>query len=32
VSIHARMQPAAEVGGDYYDVIELGDGDVLNFL
>jgi serine phosphatase RsbU (regulator of sigma subunit) len=26
VSIHARMQPAAEVGGDYYDVIELGDG------
>ena len=26
VAIHARMQPAAEVGGDYYDVIELGDG------
>jgi serine phosphatase RsbU (regulator of sigma subunit) len=26
VSIHARMQPAAEVGGDYYDVIDLGDG------
>lgn len=26
VSIHARMQPAAEVGGDYYDVIELSDG------
>jgi serine phosphatase RsbU (regulator of sigma subunit) len=25
VSIHARMQPAAEVGGDYYDVIDLGD-------
>jgi hypothetical protein len=24
VSIHARMQPAAEVGGDYYDVIDLG--------
>ncbi len=26
VTIHARMQPAAEVGGDYYDVIDLGDG------
>jgi serine phosphatase RsbU (regulator of sigma subunit) len=26
MSIHARMQPAAEVGGDYYDVIDLGDG------
>ena len=26
VSIHARMQPAAEVGGDYYDVIDLDDG------
>jgi serine phosphatase RsbU (regulator of sigma subunit) len=26
VSIHARMQPATEVGGDYYDVIDLGDG------
>lgn len=26
VSIEARMQPAAEVGGDYYDVIDLGDG------
>ena len=26
VAIHARMQPAAEVGGDYYDVIDLGDG------
>ena len=26
LSIHARMQPAAEVGGDYYDVIDLGDG------
>jgi serine phosphatase RsbU (regulator of sigma subunit) len=26
VSIHARMQPAAEVGGDYYDVIDLGAG------
>jgi sigma-B regulation protein RsbU (phosphoserine phosphatase) len=28
VSIHARMQPAAEVGGDYYDVIDLGEGRV----
>jgi serine phosphatase RsbU (regulator of sigma subunit) len=26
VSIEARMRPAAEVGGDYYDVIDLGDG------
>ncbi|MGH9162126.1 MAG: PP2C family protein-serine/threonine phosphatase [Vicinamibacteraceae bacterium] len=26
VSIDARMQPAAEVGGDYYDVIPLDDG------
>jgi sigma-B regulation protein RsbU (phosphoserine phosphatase) len=26
VSIHARMRPAAEVGGDYYDVIDLEDG------
>ena len=26
VSIHSRMQPAAEVGGDYYDVIDLGEG------
>jgi serine phosphatase RsbU (regulator of sigma subunit) len=26
VAIHARMRPAAEVGGDYYDVIDLGDG------
>ena len=26
VSIHSRMQPAAEVGGDYYDVIDLGNG------
>ncbi len=26
LSIQARMQPAAEVGGDYYDVIDLGDG------
>ena len=26
VAIHARMQQAAEVGGDYYDVIDLGDG------
>jgi serine phosphatase RsbU (regulator of sigma subunit) len=26
MSIHARMQPAAEVGGDYYDVIDLHDG------
>jgi serine phosphatase RsbU (regulator of sigma subunit) len=23
----ARMSPAAEVGGDYYDIIEAGDGD-----
>lgn len=26
VSIHAEMQPADSVGGDYYDVIELGGG------
>jgi serine phosphatase RsbU (regulator of sigma subunit) len=26
VSIQARMRPAAEVGGDYYDVIDLGGG------
>ena len=26
VSIHSEMQPADSVGGDYYDVIDLGDG------
>jgi serine phosphatase RsbU (regulator of sigma subunit) len=28
VSIQARMQPAQDVGGDCYDVIDLGDGRV----
>lgn len=26
VSIHSEMRPADSVGGDYYDVIDLGDG------
>ena len=26
VLIHSRMQPATIVGGDYYDIIELGGG------
>lgn len=26
VSIRARMQPARAVGGDYYDIVPLGDG------
>ena len=26
ISIHSEMQPADSVGGDYYDIIDLGDG------
>ena len=26
VSIHSEMQPADSVGGDYYDIIDLGEG------
>jgi serine phosphatase RsbU (regulator of sigma subunit) len=29
VHIHCRMRPANTVGGDYYDIIELGDPDRL---
>lgn len=32
ISIHSQMQPADAVGGDYYDVIDLGDGRIAFVL
>jgi serine phosphatase RsbU (regulator of sigma subunit) len=32
VSIHSEMRPADAVGGDYYDVIDLGDGRIAFVL
>ena len=32
ISIHSEMRPADSVGGDYYDVIDLGDGRIAFVL